>query len=235
MIRYVGGKTRHAEAINQVLMANSNGCTAYYEPFFGGGSMAKHTWKMGLVRMASDSNKHLINLFQAIQGGWLPPERVSEYDYGQAMHCCPCPLSTYIGFACSYGGKWFGGFARDATGRRDLSYESYLRVCRDAPYLTGIHFEHRDYNDLALSRGDLVYCDPPYAATLGYGQGFDHVHFWDSVRRWSMAGATVLVSEYAAPADFESIWAKGTSVSIHNQSTGNRKIEHLFRHRERVE
>ena len=226
LIRYVGGKTNHAKAITSILCAQSTNCTQYVEPFFGGGSMAKETVRLGMPRLASDIDGNLITLYQAIQQGWRPPTHITETQYRAAKAMDPCPLRTYIGFACSYGGKWFGGLAR-AKGR-EMVYESYLRIMREADSLKGIQFQHKSYADLTLGLGDLVYCDPPYAGTLGYGSHFSHVDFWQTVREWSVAGAKVFVSEYAAPADFTSVWAKQTSVAIHNVATSNHKIEHLW-------
>lgn len=229
MIRYVGGKTRHAEAITKVLMQERDGCQRYIEPFFGGGSMAKATAKLRIERFCSDHNKNLINLFRALQLGWLPPEIVSEKDYVKAKSMHDSPYKTYIGFSCSYGGKWFGGYARDATGKRDLTHESYRRILRERSSLDGINFLTCDYLDWRPGQGDLVYCDPPYSETLGYGSEFNHLRFWETMREWTANGAKVFISEYTAPSDFYSVWAKPTSVAIHNKSTGNNKLEQLWR------
>src|SRR5574341_2465334 len=99
MIRYVGGKTRHAKEIGAILLAESRDCNRYIEPFFGGGSMAKITSAMSIPRLVSDINPDLIELFQAIQDGWLPPERISGQTYQVAKGLSPSPLRTYIGFA----------------------------------------------------------------------------------------------------------------------------------------
>ena len=58
-----------------------------------------------------------------------------------------------------------------------------------------------DYREHAPGRHTLVYCDPPYAGTLGYGgtSRFDSAEFWGVARRWAGLGATVVVSESQAP------------------------------------
>lgn len=227
MIRYVGGKTRHAKTIAAILRTNT-GYQYYLEPFFGGGSMARETVGIAPVRVASDINSNLMELYQAIQRGWRPPETVNEEVYTAAKSWTDSPTKTYIGFACSYGGKWFGGYARDKKTGRDLTHESYNRIMRDAQFLRGMKLFSRSYDEWYVDENFLVYCDPPYRGTLGYGDSFDHDHFWDIMREWSESGARVYISEYQAPADFVSVWSKPTSVAIHNQATNNRKLEQLF-------
>lgn len=229
MIRYVGGKSRHAKQIGELIKEQMEGCSLYVEPFFGGGSLAKETVNLGIPRVCADIDINLITLYHAIQNGWLPPDHITEQEYKDAKaDPYVSPLRSYIGFACSYGGKWFGGLARDRTGRRDLTNESYRRVRDNAKFLKDMQLQHKSYFEFTLGLGDLVYCDPPYVGTLGYGDIFNHGIFWAAMRNWSKAGAKVLVSEYTAPEDFICIWSKETSVMIHNQVTDNHKTEKVF-------
>ena len=62
----------------------------------------------------------------------------------------------------------------------------------------------KDYRDLYLPDGAVVYCDPPYANTTDYGSGFDHRAFY----AWCRAvgkGHQIFVSEYWMPSDFQCI------------------------------
>lgn len=62
----------------------------------------------------------------------------------------------------------------------------------------------RDYRDLYIPDGAVVYCDPPYASTTGYGGDFDHRAFY----AWCRAVGKrhpLFVSEYWMPSDFRCV------------------------------
>lgn len=228
MIRFVGGKSRLGQQIADVLITLYNG-GPYVEPFFGGGGMAKYT-QFAKPRIAFDIDENLIELYRAIKGGWLPPQHLNEFDYKALKHSPQSPLRTYAGYACSFGGKWFGGYARDATGKRDLTNESYKRILREREFIDDIEFYVSDYKDLEIPENSLVYCDPPYANTLGYGHTFKHEEFWEVVRGWSRH-SIVVVSEYEAPRDFEVLWEKSRKTYMHHKATDKENIERLFIYR----
>lgn len=102
---------------------------------------------------------------------------------------------------------------------RYLAYRSALRRLGkrvDSEHLEHLerlaHLEHlenldrltvfrRDYRDLHIPEGAVVYCDPPYANTAGYGIDFDHQAFY----AWCRAVGKrhpLFVSEYWMPSDF---------------------------------
>lgn len=59
-----------------------------------------------------------------------------------------------------------------------------------------------DYRDVQLPDGCVVYCDPPYAGTDGYGlhkSAFDQEAFWNWARKCERL---LFISEYSAPVDF---------------------------------
>lgn len=57
-----------------------------------------------------------------------------------------------------------------------------------------------------LNKNMLIYIDPPYKDTKQYNkQKFDTEKFWNLVREMSKR-CIVVVSEYAAPNDFITIW-----------------------------
>ena len=179
------------------------------EPFCGSCSVVG---AMTGPRIAHDINPHLIALWQAVQAGLFNyPEAVSEKIYRECRsrkaQAEPDPLLAFIGFGCSFGGKWFGGFAR---GKDDGRIKDYCRIaadslCRKAVNLRGVEFFCKDYRSL-IPRGCLIYCDPPYRGTTKYqfSGSFNSDEFWETMRRWS-ADNTVVVSEFAAPADFQQI------------------------------
>lgn len=227
-VRYLGGKSRigkkiAVELINPLVVAGA----PYYEPFCGACWVTQHV-KAGW-RLCTDANPDLIAMWSALQRGWFPPDTVSEAEYAAAkLGEGPPELRAFIGFGCSFGGKWFGGYARGGEGR---SYASNARnsLMRKLHGLAGVHFEHADYRRLAPRPGSVIYCDPPYAYTTGYGAvgTFDSSEFWNVVRNWSKT-CTVLVSEYAAPEDFECVAEFITKLDMRDASGRSARTERLY-------
>lgn len=84
------------------------------------------------------------------------------------------------------------------------------------------------YADYEYRDGDVVYCDPPYKNTHGYGIEFDTDAFWEWARTRDYQ---VYVSEYQAPSDFVSIWSKEKRVLLNGESLTAPREEHLFVHK----
>ena len=85
-----------------------------------------------------------------------------------------------------------------------------------------------DYCNYVYQDGDVVYCDPPYEGTDGYGRGFDHEAFWQWCRTRDFP---VYVSEYRAPEDFISVWSKEKRRLLSSSNLSANAIEHLFLHK----
>lgn len=55
-----------------------------------------------------------------------------------------------------------------------------------------------DYRDVEIPQDSVIYCDPPYKSTCGYGIEFDHEAFYDWCEKQP---ALVLISEFWMPED----------------------------------
>lgn len=89
-----------------------------------------------------------------------------------------------------------------------------------------------DYRDVQLPDGCVVYCDPPYAGTDGYGlhkSAFDHEAFWNWARKCERL---LFISEYSAPVDFVPIEAVPHRSRI-SSTTKKSVTERLFVHESR--
>lgn len=186
----------------------------YVEPFVGGANVICEIdckKKIGI-----DTNYFLISFFKAIQRGWIPPSAVSEDQYltiKNNQDKFEPELVAFVAFGCSFGGKWFGGYARGRTSdgrKRNYCAESQRNILKQKPKLMGIEFFHADYRKFNYPKKSTFYCDPPYAATTGYLCGFDSNAFW----KWASQKNNIFVSEYAAPADWVSVWQQQSSSSI---------------------
>ena len=89
-----------------------------------------------------------------------------------------------------------------------------------------------DYRDVQLPDGCVVYCDPPYAGTDGYGlhkSAFDQEAFWNWARKCERL---LFISEYSAPVDFVPIVELPHRSRV-SATTNNSVTERLFVHESR--
>jgi len=194
--------------------------------------MIEHIKCQNLI--GTDSHNYLIAMFEAIQRGWQPPKAVSEQEY-RAVRTnkkgYPPELVGFIGFGCTYSGKWFGGYARgNASNGQPRNYcgESRRNILAQFVGIVLVDFYCCDYTETIGHKNAVMYCDPPYAGTTKYGQGdFNHAKFWEWCRQMAVDN-TVLVSEYTAPDGIECIWQKTINSSLTKQTGSKQGTEKLF-------
>lgn len=68
--------------------------------------------------ICNDAHPYLMAMWQALQRGWEPPDIVTEAEYQYIKdHKDEDPaLAGFVGFGCTFGAKWFDGYARDKRG-----------------------------------------------------------------------------------------------------------------------
>lgn len=229
----MGSKARFAKEILSIVLKDRNG-RDYIEPFAGGMNSICEVDAAQGKRYANDTNEYLIAMWRALQEGWIPPENVSREFYDECKKGnCEDYVKGYVGFNCSYSGKWFGGYAgvtKTKTGIRDYQAEAFKNVMKQVTKLNDVVFTVGSYTDVQVNNKSVIYCDPPYLGTTKYKDEFDHSKFWNWVRNLSDVH-TIFVSEYSAPDDFKCIWEKVTtsSLSANGKSGGSKKsTEKLF-------
>jgi DNA adenine methylase len=207
------------------------------EPFVGAAKVLAHV--RSPRRIASDIQPGLIAMWRALANGWTPPRDVTEAEYiaVRERYDLTDPLTTFVGYGCSFGGKWFAGYAR---GTRRGTTQNYARLAARAlariqGALAGVEWHCGDYREAPVPYGSVVYADPPYAGTTGFRTGeFNSEEFWEHCRMLSTKrAARVYVSEFAAPADFECVWSLDTFHNLGsgvNAMVGTRRTEKLFTH-----
>lgn len=200
-MRYLGGKSKIAKRLAAVI----GGGDLLIEPFVGGGAMTAALAPSFREVRAYDIHLDLILLWNALKSGWLPPHVVSEHEYAKLRDSEPSALRAFVGFAgASWGGKWFGGYARG--GARNYADEAARSLARDIALMGNVSFAQADYRNLNPPPGAIVYADPPYAGTTGYGRAFDNTEFWEVMTNWAQI-CHVYVSEYKAPATWDCVWS----------------------------
>jgi DNA adenine methylase len=230
-MKYMGSKNRYADELLKIILPHRNG-RAWVEPFVGGCNMID---KVDGERYANDNNEYLINMWRAVQDGWIPPNNISEEEY-QKIKNNPDPenpLYAFVAIGCSYSGKWWGGYARgkDKDGKeRNYCRESRDNILKQAPKLKGVEFSAKNYTgfDNDFPDNSLIYCDPPYADTTKYKSGFNHTEFWDWCEEMEGKGHYMFVSEYSAPKNWYSIWEKEVNNSLTKETGAKKGIEKLW-------
>jgi DNA adenine methylase len=231
-LRYVGGKVRIAKPLTDFLKSVRKHKQIYVEPFVGGGAVIS---LMDGERIASDICPYLIEFYRQIQVGWLPPTNLSEDRYNELKQLyksgvCNAEIG-FCGYFTSFGGKWFGGVARDPKGGYDFIKGAYNSSLRLKKGIEGVKFCCADYEDVlkCVPVGSLLYCDIPYINTTQYRFPFDHQRFWRVVREFSNIH-DIYVSEYKAPDDFSCVWQIERKTCMNTADGGKaNRTEKLFK------
>ena len=226
-MRYMGGKMRIGKQLAAVIQTFNP--VVYAEPFCGVFSVGKHI--VCKRRIAEDIHPDLILLLKAVRNGWNPPTNVTEEQYNQLKTAEPSVLRGFVGFGCSFYGKFFGGFARDPR-MGDFGTLARNNMLKLAPVIQDVTFRCQSYLDYD-GDADVIYCDPPYKGATNYNNGaFDHEEFWEWVRSRK---EIVLVSEYTAPSDFKIIWEKAVTTTMKDKTgKGCARVERLFQKKKTV-
>lgn len=251
-MKYVGSKRRILKYILPIILKDRRADQWFVEPMCGSAIVSQNV--DGKV-IATDVNRYLTCLLMCVQNGLKFPCTVSEKDYVEWKsfydmvennhHDCSISSAAmigFVGFCCSYGGKFFGGFARgnDNKGNpRNFADEQSRNLEKRIPLIQHILFNCYDYRKLitveerdvrwGIPPNSLIYVDPPYKNSTGYRTGkFDHEEFWEWCRKKRGEGHTIFVSEYVAPDDFECVWAKSLVSSLTKDTGSKVGVEKLF-------
>lgn len=252
-MQYLGGKSRISKNISEVINALSRWQIENCEINSGGdfrrerererestfvslfcGSCSVESKVRGFTRMIlNDKHKYLIELLKGVQSGYELPEQITEeqYKYIREHKDEDSILTGFVGFGCSFGGKWFGGYARNKT-NTNYALQSKKSLLKDMATLINAEFICSDYRDINLPEGCVIYADPPYDKTTDYGrEKFDSKEFWKYAREVSQKHL-MFISEQVAPEDFVVIWEKPFTRTLDiNKQNQFKVVEKLFVHK----
>lgn len=238
-MKYMGSKARIAKQILPIILSNRQPEQWYVEPFSGG---MNSVCQVDGNRLANDNHYYLMQMWMRLMEGWQPPPKISREEYRKikANQLSYKPeLVGWVGFNCSYSGKWFGGYAGETQTLigtvRDYQAEAIKNVLKQVKMLEGCRMENFNYFDLVIPLESIVYCDPPYAGTTGYGSTIDYDVFWQWAANLRAFGHSVFVSEYSIPAcyaaEWECVWEQSvkSSLSANGRCGGSKQsVERLF-------
>jgi len=251
-VQYMGGKSRIAQSIADIISMTGGqheiprrqiqNCAGHRKRDLSEegdcfvslfcGSCAVESKVQGFSRkILNDRHQYLIALLQGVQRGYELPESITPEQYQHIReHKDDDPtLAGFVGFGCSFGGKWFGGYARNATGT-NYAAQSKRSLLKDMATLQDATFVCADYRRVCIPPHAVIYADPPYNNTTGYhGDRFDSAEFWIAMRLLADTGHTVFVSEQEAPPDIQCVWErKFTRTLDRNKSNQFSVTEKLF-------
>jgi DNA adenine methylase len=224
-MRYMGGKSRIAKQLAEVIDRVRKPGQLVWDPFCGGLSMAIALSRNGPV-WATDVNAALINMYKAVQAGWAPPTEVSKATYTAAKSLPDSdPMKAFCAVACSFAGKWFGGYALSGSRNYALNARRSLAQVRvvqrlDVGDFLSVHPQPLDA---------VLYLDPPYRGTTSYAGAppFDHDLLIQRVQDWAQY-APVFVSEYAFPLG-RVLWERAQTTTVARDKTAYAPaIERLY-------
>lgn len=182
----------------------------YYEPFVGGGSVLYNllrSEKQVERYVCSDNNRDLIGLWLEIKE--RPEELLFNYrrmwnelnldDNGQRKKDYYMMVRKrfneeknpadfmFLNRTCTNGlirynqkGEFNSSFHFSRKGINPDTVEEIISEWSELLNQKNVHFQVNDYQDVNTVSGDVLYCDPPYAATKGiYSGTLNYEEFFD--------------------------------------------------------
>lgn len=238
-MQYHGGKARIGKLIANAIfiktMEKGFPIVGYVEPFCGMLGVYRYIAELfpktnQMQYLASDINKSLILMWQALQQSWKPPTRlIDRTEFMKLKYNEDSSAEKgYIGHFYGYMGKYFVTFDNRRTQKQ--ADETSNIMTNMGQRLQHVMFSTGDYKMHSSLRGFVVYCDSPYKESSRYYQEnaqsqpkFNHDMFWEWCREMSKNNL-VFISAYSAPFDFTEIF------SIVSQTPRTSRVEKLFVH-----
>jgi DNA adenine methylase len=233
---YLGGKSKSAEHILNILNHKIFDSMDYIEPFCGYCHILRRVTNKKTYT-ASDNNEYLLVLLKHIQKTKNKHPTITQEEY-QELRENPKKnklRAAYAAFCYSYNGKFFGGYVETYQNRNyPEERKRYYDQLHDNATFKATNFFYRDYTYYKGVKNKLIYCDPPYAGTTEYHSGFDNAAFWEFIRTLSKHNY-VFVSEYTAPSDFTCITQKTKRNSVAGRGATRKRMEKVFVHSSRLQ
>ena len=127
-MKYLGGKNKISKYIADFIRESvgPDMVDGYLEPFCGSLAITVRMNDYKKV-IASDIHSDLIKLWKEVQKNkFTPPLTLNEEQWKEIKtHKSPSALKAFVGFGCSFGGKYFGGYAQKYTNGKK---EDYLKA-----------------------------------------------------------------------------------------------------------
>lgn len=228
-MQFIGGKMRQGKHIAEIVKQLIEPKMAYIEPFCGAlGSSSAVAKVISNNIQLSDNQPDLITMWNAAFDGYEFPDFVSEeaYQWQKLNGKDDDPLTAFIAYGCSFGGKKWGGYARNKKGDNASARVRIYNAKKGIVNKT-FNFARRpdmmccDYTYYYDIGGQFLYLDPPYIERTKQNtkNKFNHDEYWDFARYISRNNC-VIVTEFVVPGDFVILYNFGDTVVRHHASRG---------------
>ena len=227
-MRYMGGKQRISKQLSAFIQGEIDrlNVDTFVDLFCGSCNVVSNV--NAKYRYANDIHPQLIAMWKALQTGWMPPKEVNEYQYDLAKDGKLSPHETaFIGFGCSYSGKYFGGYAR--SGNRNYALNARNSCLKKIDKIKDVSFFSMNYSDFCLPSSGIVYCDIPYRDTAQYKgvPKFNHDKFYAWAQKCKIP---IYVSEYKenVPFGWKTVFEIESKQDMHSKSGKAKTTEVLI-------
>lgn len=229
-MQYNGGKKKIAKYIAEIV--NKNNPQVYWEPFCGMASVGLLV--TAPTKIFSDADQAIVSVLQACQEGYEFPTSLSEEEYRAAKLLPPTnPIHGFAKYGCSFGGKPWGGYARNSS-KRDYTNEAFKKLKDLKDRFAGSGLAVFQFSCIQVTQEtqppencDTIYLDPPYAGTARVGAGIPMQDWFWSWAENLAKNHNVFVSEYNAPDNWECVFEHKTS-GMRNTTGREKPTEKLF-------
>lgn len=236
-MQYLGGKSKWGRSIVQAIEPWRPPGAIWLEPFCGALNVVR--WARA-PRVALDACQPLITTLRATLEGWEPPEQITPETYARikARPDPHDPLTAFVLFGVSFGGKWGAGYARPSTRSDNYARDAARSLLRKIRNCSGTLIGCLDYRRIpAPPPGTVVYADPPYQGTTGYQAlpAFNSAEFWTYADWWHRCGALVFVSEgegATPPREWVLFHRFAVRAHLELERAGRFREERLYVHRD---
>ena len=112
-MQYMGGKSRIAKPISEIINNNAGKDKTFVSLFCGAVNVESKIKGFDRI-ICNDNHEYLIALLQAVQQGYILPDNISEEQYKHIRNNkdkYPKELVGFVVFGCIFGGRWFVGYA----------------------------------------------------------------------------------------------------------------------------
>lgn len=237
---YQGSKNRIAKYLIPIInnIISKNNIEYFFDMCMGGGNLSansKHKINVSNI-YGIDNNKYLIALLKKVQSSNIEYFSVTKEEYNNIKYNknkYEDWYVGYVGFLQSFRSKFFDGYINSNIKGRNRVREMYNNLMKQKECFKDIKLLYKDIFNIDYSKfpkNSLIYFDPPYNNTTKYHNKFDTDKFWKLITELSR-NFIVLVSEFNAPEEFESIWCKEKLSTLESKGKYKKDMEHLFVHK----
>lgn len=117
-MRYQGGKERISKQVAEVLRGGQNESDTFVSLFCGTCSIESKLNCYSRI-ICNDIHPYLIAMLKGVRDGYVFPDMVTEeeWKYRREYKDEDPVMTGFVGFGCSFGGRFFQGYARDKENR----------------------------------------------------------------------------------------------------------------------